>query len=75
MDFGPPLASVLTGALEVAGVWLASMGIFSGAGAAHALFTGESGDEIGRQASYGFAAGFIVGIPLTIAAGLLLVLT
>jgi len=73
----PPLlyGTILTGGLEVLGVWVASMTIHSGAAASWALLTGQAGDNIARQAAFGLAAGFLVGIPLTICATLTLVLS
>ncbi len=72
--YSVPVASVLTGPLEVAGVWLASIAWHSGLAGAWALVTGHSLDDIARHAAAGAAAGFIVGIPLTICATILLVL-
>jgi hypothetical protein len=68
-------ASILTEAAEVLGVWVASMTIHSGAAASWALLTGQPGDAIARQAAFGLAAGFLVGIPLTVCAALALVLS
>jgi hypothetical protein len=52
--------------LEVAGVLLASMGIFSGAAAAWAWLRDD--ENVGEAAARGLGAGFIFGIPLTIGA-------
>ena len=69
------MASVLTGILEVAGVWLASIGIHSAGASAWVLLTNQPVDEISHQAALGAAVGFIVGIPLTISAALALALS
>jgi hypothetical protein len=61
-------ATILTGVVEVLGVWVASMTIHSGAAATWALLSNKSGDEVARQAAFGLAVGFILGIPLTAAA-------
>jgi hypothetical protein len=67
-------ATILTGAVEVLGVWVSSMTIFSGAAATWALLSNKPGDEVARQAAYGLAVGFILGIPLTIAAAIATIL-
>jgi hypothetical protein len=50
------------------------MTIYSGGGAVWALLSNRPGDEIARQAAFGLAVGFIIGIPLMIAAAIALVL-
>jgi hypothetical protein len=68
-----PLATVLTAPLEVIGVWLASIAWHSGLAAAWALLTGHTPNEVGQQAAAGAGAGFILGIPLTICATILVI--
>ena len=61
--------------LSLAGVLLTSIGLHSGAAGAWALLAGKNGDEIGRQAAFGASVGFLVGLPLTLAMGILYLLT
>ena len=68
------LVSFLSGFLQVAGVWGFSVLFFSGVAGAFALAFGGPNADIGREAARGGAAGFIIGIPLAIAAGLILAL-
>jgi len=70
-----PVASVLTGFLEVAGIWAASMTWHAGLASAMALVRGLPPEEIGRHAAVGAAAGWIVGVPLAICATILLLST
>lgn len=67
-------ATILTAGIEVIGVWVSSMTIYSGAAATWALLSNKPGDEVARQAAFGLAVGFIIGFPLTIAAAIALVL-
>lgn len=71
---GLAYATVLTGGIEVIAVWVSSMTIYSGAAATWALLSSKPGDEVARQAAFGLAVGFIIGIPLMIAAAIALIL-
>jgi hypothetical protein len=71
----PPLASVFTEPLEVAGIVLATSGLWGGAAGAWSWLNGGTGPDIADAAASGAAVGFIVGLYLGLAAALYLVLT
>jgi len=73
----PPLlfASVVVDVIAVLSVLPISITIYSAAAATWALLTGQSGARVAEQAAFGLAMGFLVGIPLTICAGLALVIS
>lgn len=66
-----PRASLLTAPLEIAGVWLASMGIGTGVWAAWGYWTGG---DVSAWAADGLALGCVFGVPLTICATIALIL-
>jgi len=72
----PPIlaASTVVEVIAVWGVLPASATTYSAAAATWALLTGQSGRRVAEQAAFGLATGFLVGIPLTISAGLALAL-
>ena len=69
------LASAVIDVIAVVGVLPSSAAIYSGGAATWALLTGQSGTRVAEQAAFGLAVGFLVGIPLTICAGLALALS
>lgn len=66
------LASVLTEPLEVVGLWLATIGLFSGAAAAWTWLGGGNGQEIADSTARGGAVGFIAGFIVASGAALYL---
>ena len=69
-----PLATVVVEVIAVICLLPGIAGIYSGFAATVALLRGRAGAEIAEQAAYGFAVGFLIGIPITISAGLALAL-
>jgi hypothetical protein len=66
------VATALTVPLEVVAIWLATIGLFSGAAAAWTLLGGGDGKEISDSAARGGAVGFIAGFFIASAAALYL---
>jgi hypothetical protein len=69
-----PLASALTGPLEVVGVVISVSALVGGAAGAWSLLGGGSGDDITDAAVRGAAVGFIAGIYLGVLAAMYLLL-
>jgi hypothetical protein len=65
--------SVLTDVLVVLGVWTFSGFFFAGVASAVALLKARPSADISSAATYGAAVGFVIGIPIAIAAIILLV--
>jgi hypothetical protein len=65
------IATVLTNALEVAGVLITSTAIGSAAAITAGVLEGKSPETITRWGLYGTAAGFVLGLPLAVCAGAL----
>lgn len=63
-------ATIVTVFLQLAGVWLSSIGLASGAAAAWAWWREE---DVQASAANGAAIGFIYGIPVTACAAIMLV--
>lgn len=64
------LSSVLSEPLEVAAVILSVSGFHAGLAGALELLRGGDGDEIQAHAATAGATGFIVGVPMSLWAGL-----
>jgi hypothetical protein len=63
-------ATILGGIAEVAGVWATTIAIYSGGAAAWALRWNR---DVSKAAANGLAVGFLIGIPIAIAAAITII--